>query len=128
MLVESLICGTAVLAIIYDDGIHYTNPQNAYKYYRHFEGIDRMKGLYFSRDASLLGADLRALITAPPVFTNQEIHDSLEYFIHNEGSTYADRLANSVNQIAVSSSPQHRHDFTTSDGEFRERPRRRTNV
>jgi glycosyltransferase involved in cell wall biosynthesis len=100
MLVEALICGTPVLAITYDDGVHYTSPHNAYKYYLHFEGIERIKGLHLTRERAQLGADVRALWREPPQLSRQAIQDSLQYFIHHDDLTYAQRLAATVERIA----------------------------
>ena len=42
MLVEGLLFDKRVFILTYDDGIHFTNPKNAFKYYEHFEGIGRL--------------------------------------------------------------------------------------
>ena len=57
----ALLCGTPVLALTYDDGIHYTSPHNAYRYYLHFEGIERIKGLNERARTNLLGLKLSNL-------------------------------------------------------------------
>jgi glycosyltransferase involved in cell wall biosynthesis len=103
MLVESLICGTPVLAITYDDGVHYTSPHNAYRYYLHFEGIERIQGLHLNRERARLGAELRALIVQPPQLSRAAIHASLQHFIYRDGRSYADRLAAAVAQIGAGS-------------------------
>ncbi len=100
MLIESLLCGTPVLAITYDDGIHYTSPHNAYRYYLHFEGIERIAGLRLNRDADALGSDLRALVASPPRPTRAEIEASLQYFLYKDERSYGRRLADTVAAIA----------------------------
>ena len=47
MMVDSAILNTPVLALAYDDGIHYTTPRNALKYYIHFEGVTDLSGFAF---------------------------------------------------------------------------------
>lgn len=101
MLVEALLCGTRVLAITYDDGIHYTSPHNAYRYYRHFEGIETIKELYLNRSAEQLGADIRALITRSSPTNRDEIFDSLQHFLYRDSRSYSERLAAAVGQIAA---------------------------
>ena len=39
MLIESLIFDKKVYVLTYDDGVHFTNPKNAFRYYEHFRGI-----------------------------------------------------------------------------------------
>ena len=96
MLLEALICGTQVLAIAYDDGVHYTSPHNALKYYRHFEGIESIRGLHFTRSKADLCGDLRRLAAAPPPLTRGEILASLQHFIHSDDKPYAQRLGEIV--------------------------------
>jgi hypothetical protein len=96
MLVESLLCGTPVLAITYDDGIHYTSPHNAYKYYVHFEGIESIVGLHLNRDAATLGADMRALIAKPQRPSRDAIYNSLQYFLYRDARPYEQRLAGAL--------------------------------
>lgn len=96
MLVESLISRTPVLALVYDDQVHYTSPHNAYRYYLHFEGLERMAGLRLGRARERLGADLRALLADLPVLERREVDASLEFFIHHDEHSYAQRLAKAV--------------------------------
>ena len=42
MLIEGLLFDKKVFVLAYDDGIHLTNPKNAFKYYEHFEGIGKL--------------------------------------------------------------------------------------
>jgi hypothetical protein len=96
MLIESLLCGTQVLAITYDDKIHYTSPMFAYKYYLHFEGIERIKGLNFAGRAEALGEDMRRLISDAPTVTRAGIFESLNHFIFSDDRPYKARLGNLV--------------------------------
>jgi hypothetical protein len=100
MLIEALLCGTPVLAITYDDHVHYTSPHHAYKFYRHFEGIETIRGLHLNRDESRLGADMRELIERPATPARDEIYHSLQYFLYRDDKPYPERLAGVVAQIA----------------------------
>jgi hypothetical protein len=101
MLVEALICRTPVLAIVYDDGLHYTSPHNAYRFYLHFEGLERMVGLELNRERARLGENLRSLISNLPVLEREHVDASLEYFIHRDSRTYAQRLVAAVDEIGA---------------------------
>jgi hypothetical protein len=101
MLVESLLCATPVLGITYDDGIHYTSPHNAYRFYMHFEGIEGIRGLRLVSDADRLGDELRQLIVAPPTLVPDEIDASLQYFLYKDDMSYGERLAQAVSRIAM---------------------------
>lgn len=100
MLIEALVCGTPVLAITYDDGLHYTSPHNAYRYYLHFEGIERIRGLTLAGDPARLGAQLRALVRSPPAVSQAEIDASLRHFLYDDARRYADRLGEVVAKLA----------------------------
>lgn len=100
MLIESIICRTPVLAITYDDGVHYSSPHNAYKYYLHFEGIEKIEGLQLNREADRLGADMRRMMTSLPVLSRETVDSTLEYFLHKDERPYARRLADAVRAIA----------------------------
>lgn len=101
MLVEALICGTQVLAIAYDDGLRYASPRNALKYYRHFDGIENIQGLHFSHDKQSLCGDLRGLMASPPPIPRAEILASLQYFIHNDAISYAQRLRAVIDEVTT---------------------------
>jgi glycosyltransferase involved in cell wall biosynthesis len=101
MLLEALLCGTPVLAIAYDDKVHYTSPHNAYRHYMHFEGIERIAGMNIDRDADRLAAQLRELVNAPAP-PRKTILDSLQYFLYRDERTYGRRLADAVREIATS--------------------------
>src|SRR3989338_6836820 len=45
MLIECLLFDKPVFVLAYDDGIHFVNPKNLYKYCRHFEGIEYLRNL-----------------------------------------------------------------------------------
>lgn len=99
MIIESLICGTDVLALVYDDGIHYTSPHNTYKYYEHFKGVEKIKGLFFCNAMEKLGDTVRQLIRKPAKFNHQEMLDSLKYFLYHDNMPYGRRLKNVVNKM-----------------------------
>jgi hypothetical protein len=93
MLIEAILCGTPVLAIAYDDRIHFTSPHNARKFYLHFDGIEDICGLSVNRERSQLAADLRARMSQSGRLEPAEVDASLEHFLHHDPRPYPERLA-----------------------------------
>ena len=99
MLIESLICGKKTLIIRYDDGIHYTSPHNCYKYFKHFGGIENIKGIYFCDEKHDLPNCLTSLMLDNKDYNIEDIRESLQYFIYHDDTPYPLRLMNIVNSI-----------------------------
>jgi len=99
MIIESLACGTKVLAVAYDDKVHFTSPHNVAKYATHLQGIEKLSGLYVCDSKSELGLLMRELITSPSNIERSEIHSSLKYFLFHDSTTYSKRLKNLVDVI-----------------------------
>ncbi|HAU1685163.1 TPA: hypothetical protein JBJ33_14335 [Legionella pneumophila] len=93
MLLEASLLKKKVLALAYDDGIHFTSPNNALKYYKHFEGIEKIPGFYFSTLKENLKDDLLNLIQEVELPLNQRLHDSaIQYFLFQDHRAYPERL------------------------------------
>lgn len=100
MLIESLLCGTRVLAITYDDKLHYTSPMFARRYYLHFEGIEKIKGLSFADSEAGIGSDMRRLIQDKAGIARSDMFSSLNHFIYSDGKPYSARLRGLVDSIS----------------------------
>lgn len=99
MLIESLLCGTRVLAIIYDDKLHYTSPMFAHKYYLHFEGIEGIAGLHFATSETGIGVDMRHLILEKNTISRASMFASLKHFIFSDERPYSVRLSDLIDTI-----------------------------
>jgi hypothetical protein len=99
MIIEALVCGKPVLALIYDDGIHYTSAHNTYRYYEHFKGVERIKGLFFCNARENLGKSVRQRIQSPTQFDRKDMLDSLKYFLYHDRLSYGKRLKNVVRSM-----------------------------
>jgi hypothetical protein len=101
MLIESLICGKEVLALAYDDGVHISSPHNAYRYYPHFRGIDRIKGLFLCEKIKEIEGDILGMMMREEKTDLFEIRKSLQYFVFNDSESYANRLKQIVDGIGA---------------------------
>jgi len=96
MLIEGRIFKKRVFALTYDDNIHFTNPKNAYKYYEHFKGIDRIKGLTIIDDFSKLG---KLFKNDNQSIKKNSINIDLDYFITEQTQFYPKRIEQLVDKI-----------------------------
>jgi hypothetical protein len=99
MLLEALICLTPVLALAYDDRVHYTSPHNAYRYYVHFEGIESVAGLALVDDVDALAEQFLRTVKAPPDLSTEEIDAAIGYYLFRDERTYSKRLSDAVQSI-----------------------------
>jgi hypothetical protein len=99
MLLEASLFQKRVLAIAYDDEIHYTNPKNALSYYRHFEGITELPGMTFAHTKDMMRSYFPAFLLKEQA-VDWELHDQkLRYYLYQDELPYAERLKAAVNQI-----------------------------
>lgn len=103
MIIESLVCGTRVLALTYDDGVHFTSPHNVFAHYLHFEGIDKIHGLTFCRNKHDLGKTLRDAASSSTLVSTMDIRASLKYFLYHDAEPYSERLKRLVMRFAETS-------------------------
>lgn len=99
MVIEALICGKPVVAIVYDDDVHFTSPHNTYKYFHHFKGIEAVHGLQFCHRKDNLGASLRSVVRGFEMIDRERIRKSVQYFLHHDGEPYSIRIKNVVDTI-----------------------------
>jgi hypothetical protein len=99
MLLEGSVCRRRVLALAHDDGIHFTTPSQAYRWYRHFEGIKDIEGFTVCHDlAELPELFLRlASKTTPP--DPERVDRSVDRFVHHDGRPFAVRLLETVDAV-----------------------------
>lgn len=92
MLLEGSVCRRRVLALAHDDGIHFTTPSQAYRWYRHFEGIEEIEGFTVCEDVTQLPElFMRAVSDTTPLDASR-VDRSVERFVHHDGRSFADRL------------------------------------
>ena len=99
ILMESLICGRQVLALVYDDGVHFTSPHNSLKYYEHFKGVDRISGLFFCDRKENLGPAVRDRMVKQPRVSRSRMLSEIRYFLYHDYLSYPERLEKLVNRV-----------------------------
>ncbi len=103
MLLEGSLCHRPVLALAHDDGIHFTTPAQALRWYRHFEGIEKVAGLTLCHDlADLPRAVEQAIAAGPP--DPAAVDASLADLILIDERPYPERLLEVVDRM-LSASP-----------------------
>lgn len=100
MLLEASLLRKKVLAICYDDGVHFTSPHNALKYYKHFEGIEKIPGFYFSHSIDNLQQDVMHVLqsTSDAIEPMQHAH-AIQYFLYKDSKSYPKRLNEALLQV-----------------------------
>ncbi|MBF0239115.1 MAG: hypothetical protein HQM12_15560 [SAR324 cluster bacterium] len=99
MLIEAMIFYKKILVITYNDGIHFTSPHNAYKYYEHFRGLDKVEGLTFAGNTNQFPLLFRKLFHDNTMLDKNKLEKDLKYFLFNDESSYSQRLVGSVDTI-----------------------------
>ncbi len=99
MIVESAIFERRVVVVAYDDDLHPSSPAVVVNY-DHFDGVDRIEGFEVARTPeAMVGAFLelaRGNATSPDPPLRGQIRPWVH---HEEGTTYAERLARLVEEI-----------------------------
>lgn len=98
MLLESLICKKDVLVIAYNDGIHPTSPDSVYANYKHFEGIEKLKGITFCSDMKKFSQSFRQSFIELKSHTLDR-YDDVQYLVYSDKRTYNQRLNDVINTI-----------------------------
>lgn len=106
MLLEGSVCRRRVLALAHDDGIHFTTPSQAYRWYRHFEGVGTIEGFALCHDlAALPDLFLRLAADTSPLDADR-VDRSVGRFVHHDGRPFADRLRETVDRVLAQPSPR----------------------
>ncbi len=101
MLIEAQIFYRKVLAIVYYDGKNITSPNNALKYYPHFEGLSKLEGMTFCNDKKSLGKDFRqvwANLRNTPV-NKERLDEQRRYYLFDNEDPYKVRLLKIVRKV-----------------------------
>ena len=96
MLVEGLLFKKRVFVLTYDDGVHFTNPKNAFNYYEHFEGIEKLQNVTIIDKFTNL-SQITQLKNGRKRYT--EGSKILDYYISPETVNYSLRLKEIVGRI-----------------------------
>ena len=95
MLIEGLLFDKKVFVLTYDDGLHFTSPKNAYRYYEHFKGINQLNGISIIDQINKLSTIFKN--KNEPISPDLKI--DLDYFITNDTKYYPEKLKKSVEKI-----------------------------
>ena len=105
MLLEGSVCRRRVLALAHDDGIHFTTPSQAHRWYRHFEGIDTIEGFTLCHDLAELPELFLRLASDTTPLDAARVDRSVDRFVHHDGRPFADRLRGTVDAVLAQPSP-----------------------
>ena len=106
MLLEGSVCRRRVLALAHDDGIHFTTPAQAYRWYRHFEGIEAIEGFTLCHDLAQLPELFLRLATDVAPLDAERVDRSVDRFVHHDGRPFAVRLRETVDAVLAQPSPR----------------------
>ena len=99
-MIEAAIFNTPVLALAYDDGIHYTSPHNALREYVHFEGVENLPGFVLCHKKPCLERTFLEVLDACLKKGKPEgMRESLRQYLFFEERVYAQRLADAVHVV-----------------------------
>ena len=99
MLIEASIFYRSVLAIAYNDGIHFTSPHNALKYYAHFQGLEQLEGLSLSKKRSQYAHNFKQVFLTNKTLDRDQLRKSLNYFLYQGKSSYASHIRRKIDKI-----------------------------
>ena len=99
MVIEALICGKPVLAIVYDDQVHFSSPHNTFKYFHHFKGLETVAGLRLCHKKESLGSILCDVVGGIDGLDARAIRNATRYFLHHDDAPYAERVRRIVDTI-----------------------------
>lgn len=100
MLLEAALFRKAILALAYDDGIHLTSPHNAYRFYPHFQGIERIPGLSLIHQLNDLESSFIRTCEMKHYVPDPKLHEqAIAQFLHRDEKSYVDRLTASLAEI-----------------------------
>jgi hypothetical protein len=106
MLLEGSVCRRRVLALAHDDGVHFTTPAQAYRWYRHFEGVEHIEGFTLCHDLAELPDLFLRLATDTTPLDAERVDRSVDHFVHHDGRPFAVRLRETVDAVLAQPSPR----------------------
>jgi hypothetical protein len=101
-LIEALIFHKHFLGLAYDDGVHLTSPNNAYKYYEMYEGIEQHPGVTLAHKLEELIKGFRGayIQSTQAKKTHDKWDDHLNYYLRIDDIPYQDRLSKMLTELA----------------------------
>lgn len=100
MIIEAAIVNKYVLTLAYDDGYHYTNPQNALRNYEHFVGIENITAFKFCYNLKELPKTFLSLLQQVQTENNiNDFSDQIKYIIDLDTESYIEKINNIVNRM-----------------------------
>lgn len=100
MLLEASLFRKPVMAIAYDDGIHFTNPKSALASYRHFEGLTELPGMFFAHEMPDMQSLFKDIVLQPDKAIDWERHETmLSYYLYRDEKPYTQRLKAVVGHV-----------------------------
>jgi hypothetical protein len=92
MLLEASVFRKKYLALVHSEPLSLTNPARVYKSYVHFEELPILSNLTFSVKSKLINRNFREIFENCSSGIDLEIDRDLNYFIHSDEFSYAERL------------------------------------
>lgn len=93
MLLEASLFHKPVMAIAYDDGIHFTNPKSALASYKHFEGLTELPGMSFAHEVAEMESLFKTMVLSSDKAIDWPRHETmLSYYLYRDEKSYTQRL------------------------------------
>ena len=99
MLIEGLIFNKQFLAFVHEDKAKVTNMRNAWDYFEHFRGLEKVEAMSFSYDQNDVEEKMLNCWNKIDLIENKIIDRDRSWFLFDDGKKYKHRLAQSVGQI-----------------------------
>jgi hypothetical protein len=99
MLIEGLIFHKQFLAFVHDDSRHITNMRNAWNYFEHFKGLDKVRAVAFSFDQSDIERAMLHCWQNRELIQKDEIDQDRMWYLFDNGTKYQNRLFDLASEI-----------------------------
>ena len=99
MIIESVIFYKRVLTLVYDDGVNFTSPHNAFKGYEHFRGIENLHLLSFCEKIEEMTPHFRKMYQSLSIINKDRADEERQYIIYNDSKPFPLRLENTIENI-----------------------------
>ena len=92
MLIEALIFRKRFLALVYDDGKNLTSQHNAFKYSKHFEGLDTVEAISLCDNINKLEDSLIDVWQRRDNLDAEKVDGQRRYYYYDDSRVYGERL------------------------------------
>ena len=99
MLIESLIFRKQFLAFVHDDDKHISNMRNALDHFEHFQGLENVEAMSFSRDNSDIEKSMLDCWSKRNLIEAETYDEERMAYLFDDGERYADRLLSLISNI-----------------------------